>query len=85
MEHNKDENDFGYQNLTEEEIAQQAEADDLSEEDEEDEKKEETYAKFTFSDVKPILDSIISFVISSPQYNKYYLMVREIRQDIVKE
>lgn len=33
---NKDEEDFGYQNLNEEEIAQQAE------EDEEDEKKEKT-------------------------------------------
>jgi hypothetical protein len=52
MEHNKDKENFRYQNLTEEEIAQEAEEDGLSEEDEEDEKKEETFAKFTFSEVK---------------------------------
>jgi hypothetical protein len=40
---NKDEEDFGYQNLMKEEIAQQVEEDSSSEEDE---------AKFRFSEVK---------------------------------
>jgi hypothetical protein len=31
------------------------------------------------------LDSIISFVDSSPHYNRYYLMLRELRQNVVKE
>jgi hypothetical protein len=38
-----------------------------------------------FSEVKQNLDSVISFVDSNPQYNKYYLMMREMRQGIVKE
>jgi hypothetical protein len=39
---NKDVEDFGYQNLTEEEIARQGEEDNTSEEDDEVEEKEET-------------------------------------------
>jgi hypothetical protein len=77
--HNEDEENFGCRNLTEEEIAQQAE------EDEQDEKKEETCAKLKFSGVKQNFDSIISFVDCNPQYNKYYLMLREMRLDVVKE
>jgi hypothetical protein len=50
---------------------QQGEADGSSEEDEEDEKKEETCVKFRFPEVKQNLDSIIGFVDSNPQYNKY--------------
>jgi hypothetical protein len=77
---NKDEEDFGYQNLNEEETAQQAEEDDSGEEEE-----EETYAKFKFSEVKQNLDSSINFVDSDPQYNKYYLMLMDVKQDVVKE
>jgi hypothetical protein len=29
--------------------------------------------------------TVISFVVSNPQYNTYYLIRRERRQDIVKE
>jgi hypothetical protein len=75
---------FGYQNLTKEETAQQAEEDSSSEE-EEDEKKEETCAKFRFSEVKQKLGSVISFVDCNPQYNKYQLMLMEMRQDVGKE
>jgi hypothetical protein len=57
----------------------------LNGEDEEDERKEETCGKFRFSDVKQNLVSIISFVDCNPQYNKYYLMLKEMRQDVVKE
>jgi hypothetical protein len=32
-----------------------------------------------------IFRSVISFVDSNPQYNKYYLMLREMRQDAIKE
>jgi hypothetical protein len=42
----KDEEDFGYQNLTEEGIAQQAKENISSEGDEEDEKKEATRVKY---------------------------------------
>jgi hypothetical protein len=59
--------------------------DGLSVEDEEDENKEEKCGKFKFSEVKQNLDPIISFVDFNPQYNKYYLMLREMRQDVVKE
>jgi hypothetical protein len=31
------------------------------------------------------LELIISFVDSNPQYNKYYLMLREMGQDVVKQ
>jgi hypothetical protein len=61
----KDE-DCKYQNLTEEETAQ-AEEDGSSEGDEDDE-KEKTCSTSKFSAVK---DSIISFMDSNPQYNKY--------------
>jgi hypothetical protein len=47
------------------------------EEGEEDEKKEETCAKINFSGIKQNLDTIISLVDSNPQYNKYFLMLRE--------
>jgi hypothetical protein len=63
---------------------QQAEEDGSSEKDEEDGKKEETCAKFKFFEVKQ-LGYIIIFVDSSPQYNKYCLMLREMRQDVVNE
>jgi hypothetical protein len=42
------------------------------------------FRKQQFSEAKQNLDSIISFVGSNPQYNKYYLNFREIRQDTVK-
>jgi hypothetical protein len=35
--------------------------------------------------VKQNLDSIISFVDFNPQYNNYYLMLREMRQDVITE
>jgi hypothetical protein len=57
----------------------------LSEEDEEDEKKEETCENLRFSEVKQNLDPIISFVDSNPQYNKHYLMLTEMKQDVAKE
>jgi hypothetical protein len=82
---NKDEEDFGYQNLTEEETEQQVEEDCLSEEDEEGEKREETRTKFKFSKMKQNVDSIVNFVDSNSQYNEYYLILREMRQDVVKE
>jgi hypothetical protein len=53
--------------------------------DEEDEKKEETCAKFKLSKGKLYLDSVISFVDSNRQYNKHYLMLKEMMQDVVKE
>jgi hypothetical protein len=81
---NKDEEDFGYQNLTGEKIVQ-AEEDGSDEEDEEGEKKEEICAKFKFSEVKENLDFSISFVDSNPQDNKYYLMLREVTQDLMEE
>jgi hypothetical protein len=31
------------------------------------------------------MDSVVSFVGSDSQHNKYYLMLREMRQDVVKE
>jgi hypothetical protein len=74
---NKDEKLFGYQNLTGEEIAQQAEEDE--------ENKIKIFAKLRFSEVKQTLDFIISFTDSNPQYNKYYLMLREMRRDVIKE
>jgi hypothetical protein len=43
---NEDEGDFGYQNLTEEEIARQGKEDSSSVEDELDGKKEETRKEF---------------------------------------
>jgi hypothetical protein len=66
---NEVEEDLRYQNLTEEETAQQAEEDGSSGEDGEGKKKEEMCAKFKFSEVKRNLDSIICFVDSNPQYN----------------
>lgn len=45
---NKDEEDFGYQSLTAEGTAQQAEDQGSSEEDMEDRKREEKYATFKF-------------------------------------
>jgi nucleoside-triphosphatase THEP1 len=39
---------------------------------------------FKFSAVKQNLDFIISFVDSNPEYNKYYLMLREMRQHVAK-
>jgi hypothetical protein len=77
--------DFGYQNLTEVEIAPQAEEDGSSEEYEEDEKKEYTCEKFKLSEVKQNMDFVISFVDSHPQYIRYYLMLRDVRQDVVTE
>jgi hypothetical protein len=38
-----------------------------------------------FSGMKRNLDSIISFVDSDPQYNKYYSKLRTMRQDVAKE
>jgi hypothetical protein len=35
--------------------------------------------------VKQTLDSSVNFVDYNPQYNKYYLMLREMRQDVVRE
>jgi hypothetical protein len=49
------------------------------------EKKKETCTKFKFSEMKQNLDCITGFVDSSPQYNKYYLMPREMKQNMVKE
>jgi hypothetical protein len=45
----------------------------------------ETCARFKFSEVKQNLDSIISFVDSDRQYNKRYLMLREMGQDVARE
>jgi hypothetical protein len=38
-----------------------------------------------FSEVKQNLDFIISFVDSHPKNDKYYPVLREIRQEAVKE
>jgi hypothetical protein len=43
------------------------------------------HVQVKFSEVKQNLNSIISFVNSNQHYNKYYLMMREMRQDTVKE
>jgi hypothetical protein len=41
--------------------------------------------KFIFSNMKQNLGSIISFMDTNPKYNKYYQMLREVSQDVVKE
>lgn len=41
--------------------------------------------KFQIFKMKQNLDHIISFVDSNPQHNKYYLMQRKVRQDVVRE
>jgi hypothetical protein len=40
---------------------------------------------FIFSEIKQNLDSVISFVDSNPQYNKYYLILMKMTQDVLKE
>jgi hypothetical protein len=66
---NKEEEDFGYQNLTKKKFHN----------------KLKRMVQVKRSGVKRNLDPIISFLDSNPQYNKYYLMLREMRQDVVKE
>jgi hypothetical protein len=79
---NKDEEDFGCQNLIEEEIAQQLKRTVQAKTLRKMERKKK-HVKFKFSEVEQNLN-IISFV-SDQQYNKYYLMLREVKQDVVKE
>jgi hypothetical protein len=52
-----------------------------NEEDEEHEKMEETHAKFKFLEMK---QSHHQFCGLHSQYNKYYLMLKEMRQGVVK-
>jgi hypothetical protein len=42
-------------------------------------RRKEKHAKFKFSEVKQNLNPVISFVDSNPQYDKYYVMLREVK------
>lgn len=47
--------------------------------------KQRRRKKLTFSEVKQNLYSIVTFVDSNQQYDKYYVILREMRQDVVKK
>jgi hypothetical protein len=81
-----DEDVVGYQNLTEEEIVyqMQGQKEEVGD-DSDDEEDNDNVPKPTLSKVRENLDAVINFIDTDPEFQKYYLIIKEMCQEIIKK